>query len=179
MPTNLDTLRAQPLTLIGPATQTLADGGSISVWRRAMELAIRRSQTASFIAGLAERLGVKPGTIKGLSRAERKDLDKRIDTQLKYLDGYEGDWRAGKMSPAQAMARSALYPGATRGTFYATRYPELTTVPGGGTTPCNGNCRCFLEQDGKKVYWRLTAQESCAGCVELANGSPYSVEGDE
>lgn len=179
MTTNLDTLRAQPLTMIGPATQTLADGGSISVWRKAMELAIRRSQTASFIAGLAERLGVKPNTIKGLSKAERRDLDKRIAYQVGYLDKFAADLRAGKLSPQQAAARANLYSGATRGTFYATRYPELKTVPGAGDTPCNGNCRCYLEQDGKKVYWRLTAAESCAGCVELANGSPYSVEGDE
>jgi len=179
MATNLETLRAQPLTLIGPATQTLADGGSISVWRRAMELAIRRSQTASFIAGLAERLGVKPNTIKGLSRAERKDLDKRIAYQVKYLDKFASDLRAGKLSPQQAAARANLYSGATRGTFYATRYPELDTVPGDGSTACNGNCKCYLEHEGNKVYWRVTAAESCGDCLELAAGSPYSVEGDE
>ena len=177
MPVSLDTLRAQPLSLIGPATQTLVDGGSIAARRTAMEQAIRRSQTASYIAATAERLGTTPKLIKGLSREERKELDKRIAEQLKYLDGFARDLKAGKLSMAQAQARAALYPGATRGTFYATRYPELTTVPGGGDTPCNGNCRCFLEQKGDKVYWRLTAKESCAGCVALAAGSPYSVGG--
>ena len=118
MTTNLDTLRAQPLSLIGPATQTLADGGSISVWRRAMEVAIRRSQTASFIAGLAERLGVPVSTIKKPSRAERKELDKRIDYQLKYLDKFTADLRAGNLTMAQAQARADLYAGAVRGGYY-------------------------------------------------------------
>lgn len=179
MPVNLDTLRAQPLSLIAPATQTLADGGSIAAWRTAMEQAIRRSQTAAYIAATAERLKVPPSAVKGLSREERKELDKRIDFQLKYLDKFTADLRAGTLSMAQAQARAALYPGATRGTFYATRYPELDTVPGDGSTVCNGNCKCFLEHDGNKVYWRLTAAESCPDCIELANGSPYSVDGEE
>ena len=68
MPTNLDTLRAQPLSLIAPATQTLADGGSIGAWRREMERAIRLSQTASYIAAIKDTTGVMP---KGLSRVER------------------------------------------------------------------------------------------------------------
>jgi hypothetical protein len=177
MPTNLDTLRAQPLSLIAPATQSLADGGSIGAWRRAMEVAIRRSQTAAYIAATAERLKVSPAAVKGLSKAERKELDARINAQLKYLDGFVADLKAGKLTMAQAQARAALYPGATRGTFYATRYPGLSAVPGDGSTPCNGNCKCYLEERGNKVYWRLTSAEHCAGCVSLAAGSPYGMEG--
>lgn len=175
MPVNLDTLRAQPLSLIAPATQTLADGGSIGVWRRQMETAIRRSQTAAYIAATAERLKTTPALIKGLSKAERKELDARIDAQLKYLDGFAADLKQGKLTMAQAQARANLYPGATRGTFYATRYPGLSAVPGDGSTPCLGNCKCYLEAQGSKVYWRLTAAEHCAGCVSMAAGSPYQV----
>jgi hypothetical protein len=175
MPTNLDTLRAQPLSLIGPATQTLADGGSIGAWRKAMEVAIRRSQTAAYIAASAERLGVSPKVIKGLSRIERRELDKLIAVQIKYLDGFVADLKAGKLTMSQAQARAALYSGATRGTFYATRYPSLKNVPGDGSTPCLGNCKCYLEADGKKIYWRLSAAEHCAGCVSMAAGSPYGV----
>lgn len=178
MPTNLDTLRAQPLSLIAPATQTLADGGSIGAWRREMEVAIRRSQTAAYIAAASERLGVSPKLFKGLSKVERAELNKMIATQLKYLDGFTADLRAGKLTMAQAQARAALYSGATRGTFYATRYPALTAVPGDGSTPCMGNCKCFLEEKGNKVYWRLSAAEHCAGCVAMAAGSPYGAEDD-
>lgn len=174
MPTNLDTLRDQPLTLIAPATQSLADGGSIAAWRKAMEVAIRRSQTAAYIAATAERLGVKPSLVKGLSKAERVELDKRIDAQLKYLDGFVADLRAGKLTMAQAQARAALYSGATRGTFYATRYPGLNAYPGDGGTPCLGNCKCSLEQRDGGLWWVLHPAEHCSGCLSRASGSPYS-----
>jgi hypothetical protein len=176
MPTNLDTLRAQPLTLIGPATTALAEGGSISAWRRQMEVAIRRSQTAAYIAATAERLGVSPSAVKGLSRAERKELDARIDAQLTYLDGFVADLKAGKLTMAQAQARANLYSGATRGTYYATRYPGLNAYPGDGGTPCLGNCKCSLEQKGDLIYWRLNPAEHCDGCVSRASASPYRVE---
>jgi len=177
MPVSLDTLRAQPLSLIGPATQTLADGGSISVWRREMETAIRRSQTAAYIAATAERLGVPPSAVKGLSKAERKELDTRINEQLQYLDKFAQELRAGKVTPQMAQARAAMYAGANRGTFYATRYPGLSNVPGDGQTVCLSNCKCTLDERDKGIYWTLNAGESCPDCVELANGSPYSVEG--
>lgn len=173
MPTNLDTLRAQPLTLIGPATTTLAEGGSVSAWRKAMEVAIRRSQTAAYIAATAERLGTTPALVKGLSRAERRELDARINAQLKYLDGFVADLKAGKLTMAQATARAAMYAGATRGTYYATRYPGLNAYPGDGGTPCLGNCKCSLEQKGDLIYWQLNPAEHCDGCVSRAAASPY------
>src|SRR3954470_10062256 len=154
MPVNLDTLRQQPLTLIGPATQSLADGGSIGAWRKAMEVAIRRSQTAAYIAATAERLGTTPALVKGLSRAERRELDARIDAQLKYLDGFVRDLRAGKITMAQAQARAAMYSGATRGTYYATRFAGLPFYPTEGSE-CMTNCKCSWEQQGKAFYWRM------------------------
>lgn len=175
MPTNLDTLRAQPLTLIAPATDRLAEGGSIAAWRREMERAIRLSQTASYIAATAERLGTSPATIKGLSRAERRELDTRIAEQVKYLDGFVADLRAGKLTPAQAKARAALYAGAVRGGYYKARYPSLSNVPGDGSTPCLGNCKCTLEQRGDLIHWHLNPAEHCDGCMSRAAASPYQV----
>jgi len=176
MPVNLDTLRTQPLTLIGPATQALANGGSIGAWRTAMEQAIRRSQTAAYIAATAERLHTTPALIKGLSRAERKELDVRIAEQLKYLDGFVADLKAGKLTMPQAQARANLYAGATRGAFYATRYPGLPAYPGDGSTPCLGNCRCTLDERDGAVWWVLHPAEHCAGCLDMASNSPYKAE---
>lgn len=173
MPTNLSTLRAQPLTLIGPATQALADGGSIGAWRTAMQQAIKRSQTAAYIAAIKDKTGVMP---KGLSRAERKELDARINEQLKYLPGFVQDLKDGKLSMAQAQARANLYSGATRGTYYATRYPGLSAVPGDGSTPCLGNCRCTLDERADGVWWVLHPAEHCGGCLDMASGSPYKAE---
>jgi hypothetical protein len=175
MPTNLDILRAQPLTLIGPATQSLADGGSIGAWRKAMEVAIRRSQTAAYIAATAERLKVSPAAVKGLSKAERAELDARINAQLKYLDGFVADLKQGKLTMAQAQARAALYPGATRGTFYATRYHNLPFYPTEGSA-CMTNCKCSWEQKGNSYYWRMSAIEHCPTCLGRASGNPYQVE---
>jgi hypothetical protein len=172
--TNLDTLRAQPLTLIAPATQTLADGGSIAAWRKAMEVAIRRSQTAAYIAATAERLGTSPGLIKGLSKAERAELEQRIAVQLKYLDGFVADLKAGKLTMAQAQARAALYAGPTRSTYFATRFPGLPFQPGEGT-PCRANCKCTWEQKGDGYLWTLHPAEHCDGCVSRAAGNPYQV----
>lgn len=174
MPVNPDTLRAQPLTLIGPATQALADGGSINAWRRAMEQAIARSQTASYIAATAERLGVRPAAVKGLSKAERRELQQRIDQQLKYLDGFVADLRAGRLTPAQAAARAALYAGPTRGTYYATRYPGLPFYPTEGSE-CKANCRCSWRQDGDNYLWQLGAAEHCPTCQSRAAGNPYRI----
>lgn len=174
MPVSLDTLRAQPLTLIGPATQSLADGGSISAWRNTMEQAIRRSQTAAYIAATAERLGTTPALIKGLSRAERRELDSRINAQLKYLDGFVRDLRAGKITMAQAQARAAMYAGASRGTYYATRYQGLPFYPTEGSE-CMTNCKCSWEQKGSDYYWRMAAVEHCPTCSSRAAGSPYQV----
>lgn len=174
MPVNLDTLRNQPLTLIQPATHALANGGSISTWRKQMELAIRRSQTAAYIAATADRLGTSPRLIKGLSRAERAELDKRIDAQLKYLDGFVADLKAGKLTMPQAQARAALYAGPTRNTYFATRYHGLPFYPGEGT-PCKANCKCSWEQQGNEYHWTLHPAEHCDGCISRASGNPYTV----
>ena len=174
MPTNLDTLRAQPLTLIAPATQTLADGGSIGAWRKQMEVAIRRSQTAAYIVATAERLHTTPALVKGLSKAERRELDTRIAAQLKYLDGFVADLKAGKLTMAQAQARANLYAGPTRGTFYATRYQGLPFYPTEGSE-CKANCKCSWEQKGDSYYWRMAAAEHCPTCQTRAANNPYQV----
>ena len=175
MPTNLDTLRAQPLTLITPATQALADGGSIGAWRNAMEVAIRRSQTAAYIAATADRLGVAPGLVKGLSRAERAELQTRIAAQLKYLDGFVADLKAGKLTMPQAQARAALYAGAGRGTYSATRWPGLPFYPTEGSE-CLTNCKCsWRDEGGGSFVWVLAADEHCPTCSSRASGSPYQV----
>lgn len=152
MATSLETLRAQPLTLIGPATQTLTDGGSIGAWRRAMEVAIRRSQTAAYIAATAERLKTTPALVKGLSRAERAELDKRIDAQLKYLDGFASDLKAGKLTMAQAQARAAMYAGAVNQGYYAARWGDWMIpddlMPGNQQCKANCNCRISVKAEG-------------------------------
>jgi hypothetical protein len=162
MPTNLDTLRAQPLTLIGPATQALTNGGSIGQWRRAMEQAIRRSQTAAYIAATAERLGTTPKAITHLSRIERKELDARVQAQLKYLDGFVADLKQGKLTMAQANARAALYAGAVHGGYYAARWGDWIIpdelLPGNQKCVTNCRCRVFVKAEGDSDTGTLTRE---------------------
>jgi hypothetical protein len=181
LPTNLDTLRAQPLSLIAPATTALANGGSIGAWRKQMEIAIRRSQTAAYIAATAERLGVKPSLVKGLSRAERKELDARIAAQLKYLDGFVADLKAGKLTMAQAQARAALYSGATRQGYYAARWGdwEIPEELLPGMQQCVTNCKCRIwvvdEGGGRGTLHRAMGgdEHHCTECPPLEG--EYSV----
>lgn len=172
---DLERLRQLTLAAIQPATQALANGGSIGAFRQAMEQAIVRSQTAAYIAATAERLNVSPAAVKGLSRAERKELRSSIDTQLKYLDGFIADLRSGKLTPAQASARAALYAGPSRGTFYGTRYPGLPFYPTQGSE-CKVNCRCSWQDRGDSYYWTLGAAEHCPTCVSREAGNPYRVK---
>lgn len=152
MPVNLNTLQQQPLTLISPATQALTGGGPIGQWRRAMERAIVRSQTAAYVAATAERLGVRPATIGTLSRAERRELQQRIDAQLRYLDGFAADLKAGKLTMPQAEARAALYAGATRQAYYAARWGDWEIpehlLPGNQSCVTNCRCRISVEDHG-------------------------------
>lgn len=167
MPTNLDTLRAQPLTLIQPATQALADGGSIAAWRKAMEVAIRRSQLAAYIAATAERLGTTPKAIKGLSKAERAELDERIAAQLKYLDGFVVDLKASTLTMAQAASRAALYAGATTQGYYAARWSDWIIpddlIP--GNQQCKTNCKC-------RISVKAEGENSDTGTLTREMGGP-------
>jgi hypothetical protein len=182
VPTNLDTLRAQPLTLIGPATERLTAGGAIGPWRRAMDQAIVRSQTASYIAATAERLGVSPKLVKGLSRAERAELQARIDIQRAYLDGFVADLRAGRLTMPQAQARANLYAGATRQGYYATRWGDWEVpdrlLP--GNQMCVTNCLCHIEvEDNGDGTGTLTremggTEHHCTECPDLVGS--YDVQ---
>jgi hypothetical protein len=140
-----------------------------------MEVAIRRSQTASFIAGIAERLGVPVSAIKKPSKAERKELDTRINEQLTYLDKFARELRAGKVTPQMAQARAAMYAGPTRTTYYATLHPDLPFQPGEGTE-CMANCKCEWVQKDDGYYWTLSAVEHCPTCLDRASNNPYQTE---
>jgi len=147
-----------------------------------MEQAIKRSQTAAAIAGIADRdfggnvraLLSKIIGVRALSKADRARLETAINTQLKYLDGFVADLKAGRLTMPQAQARAALYPGATRSTFYATRYPGLPSYP--GDQECMGNCKCTLDERDGAVWWVLHPAEHCAGCLDMASNSPYKAE---
>ena len=110
---------------------------------------------------------------------ERDVLDqvkKIVGAQVDYLNKFTDDIERGRYEdmPDALEARSTLYAGALRGTWYSGRYPSLTQVPGDGQTRCLSNCLCDLSEEDDGIHWNLHAKESCEDCEAMAAGSPYS-----
>jgi hypothetical protein len=152
-------------------------------WAEAERL-IRRGHRAAYLAGLAERLGVPLDSAllseKRLSRAERKEVDRLIDAELKYWKGFESE--KADLSQGQTDARAAMYGRATRGTYSKARWADwdLPFHPTEGSE-CMSNCLCHwtVEDNGDgtgAATWHLGATERhCTTCPSRASDSPYSV----
>ena len=163
MPT-LDRLQS---ILLDAIEQAPLDAG----FKAAMEAALIKGHTAAYLAAVAERagVGVDSGLFKGLSKAERQDIRAAVAAQLDYLAGFDPS----EMSEPAARARAAMYAGSIRATFEKARSPGLPFYPGEGTE-CLTNCRCSWQDNGDDTYtWVLDAKESCATCLERADGGPY------
>ena len=173
-----------PLRLAALASVAIAQIPPDSpTWRRDMEQVIARAHAAAWLAGTAERLGVKldsPLLSRArLSRAERADIKALVEKQLDYLGGFAKD-RA-EMSEAAIAARMQLYAGATRETFYAARWGDWG-VPDelwpGNASPCLSNCRCSISiadnGDGTGTLTRKlgASERSCSVCPDLAGEYP-------
>ncbi len=146
-------------------------------WDEAMRRLITRGHLAAWMAGTGERLGVKVDSPllsqKRLSRAEREEIRRVVDKQLEYLRGFEK--ARGEMSEAAVMARSDLYPGSVKSTFYSARYGDWeipdSLMP--GMQECITRCRCTISVadngDGTGTLTRtLHAEASCSECPPLA-----------
>lgn len=170
--------------LMSASIAALPDPGS-PAWQREMERIIARGHTAAWIAGQAERLGVKPDSPlisqARLSRAERAEIRGVVDAQLRYFKGFQADIAG--MSEAQIKARALLYVGATQETYSKTRWADLPLPfhPTEGSE-CITRCRCSwevqkLEGDGNyDAYWKMGAVEvHCTTCPTRASGSPYRI----
>ena len=177
---------ADPLRLAAIALTALRATPSptnVGAWAKAMERTITQAHTAAWLVGTAERVKVPVDSPllsqRRLSRAERADVRRAVDAQLKYLQGFVADVRAGRLSEAQIAARAELYAGATRGTYYAARWGEweLPWVPGDGSSECLGRCRCSASVvdsgAGSGVYtWVLGGEQHCTTCPARAGDHP-------
>ena len=170
-------LHALALVAIEQAAQRLVNGGSVDAWEKEMARIIARAHTAALIAGTAERAGVpvSDGLFRGLSRAERNELNATVKAQLDYLSRFVDDVRSGDLSPAQIAARADLYGGPLRATYYRNRYIGLPYYPADGGTPCLSNCKCSWRDEEGVYYWELSASEHCVGCLEREAKNPYQV----
>lgn len=159
--------------LLAIVQAAIADAPLGAGFAGAMEAAIVKGHTAAYLSAVAERAGVTvdTGLFKGLSKAERAAIRAAVATQLDYLKAFVA--ATDDMSDAAVRARSALYAGATRGTYYGARYPGLSQYPGDGNTRCLTNCLCSLDERDNGIYWVLDGGEHCDDCEAMAAGSPY------
>ena len=171
------------LRLAALASDAIVSAVEASDWDEAERL-IRRGHRAAYLAGLAERLNVPLDSAllseRRLSRAERQEIDRLIEAELKYWRNF--DAVHDELSEAQIAARAAMYGRATRGTYSKARWGDwdLPFWPTQGSE-CMSNCLCHWEVidegDGAgRAIWHLGAAERhCTTCPTRAQGSPYVV----
>ncbi len=144
-------------------------------WAAAFQAMIARAHTAAYMVGVAERTGVDP---RGLSRAERDDVKAAVKAQLAYLDGFLV--ALPELSEAQIAARTELYAGTVRGSFWQARTNNALPVYPGGCPQCYGRCRCSVAEQNGAWYWNSTNDKTtCDGCRERgAAWQPYRGDND-
>ncbi len=172
-------MATDPLRIAALMAQALP-APDAKAWRRDMERAIAQGHTAAWLAGAAERLGVKPDSPllsqKRLSRAERADITKAVARQLGYLREFDPS----TMSEAAARARATMYARAVTQTYYAARWGDWEIPPDlmPGNQDCMANCTCSISVkdngDGTGVLTRTLGgtERHCTTCPPLAGDHP-------
>ena len=145
-----------------------------------MRATLADAHTAAYMAGAAQRLGVREGSALlkrgNLSRAERDTINAAVAKQDSYLKGFVADIQAGELSEAQIAARAASYAGSVKATYAEALAPGLPFYPGDGGTVCGNNCKCSWQQRGNDWYWTFGAAEHCPDCIDRHDGNPYSTQ---
>jgi hypothetical protein len=138
---------------------------------REMEAIITRAHTAATVGAIKDRTRVD---VRGLSRAERADLNAAILAQRPYLMRFAEDMRSGDLTEEQIRRRAELYAGPVRLTYSKTRFPSAPDWPGSGGTACLAWCRCSWSEKDGQLYWTLGAAEHCPDCLTRASQwAPY------
>ena len=170
MPTDIDKLQSLVTESAGDIAARYADDPARFV--REMEAMIVRAHTAATIGAIQDRTRIQP---KGLSRAERQDLQAMIAAQRPYLAGFAKDMATGEMTEEQIRRRAELYAGPVRLTYSKERWPNVPDWPASGGTPCLAWCKCRWEEQDDGMHWLLGAAEHCTECVSRAsNWAPYT-----
>ena len=175
-----------PLRIAALMTEALPSPDSPK-WAAEMRQVITRGHMAAWMAGTAERLGVKPDSPllskARLSKAERAEIKKTVDKQLDYLKQFSQ--AKGEMSEAQITARADLYPGAVKTTYYEARWGDwdipADLLPGNQQCITRCLCRGHVRDngDGTGVWIRELGgtEQHCTECPPLAGEHPIERRG--
>jgi len=173
--TAIDHLRDVAAGDIDALTAKLASGRmSLPRWQAAVARELADYHTAAYMLGTSERLRVSTATLKGLSQAERVDINQAVHAQRAYLDAFARDIDAGDLSVATIRARARSYAGSVKATYWQAVSPGLPFYPGQGCQ-CGTNCHCSWRQRAGAWWWMLgpVSTEHCDDCRGRADGSPY------
>jgi hypothetical protein len=169
MPTNINKLQDLVTESAGDIAVRYASDPARFV--REMEAVITRAHTAATVGAIKDRTRVD---VRGLSRAERADLNAAILAQRPYLMRFAEDMRSGDLTEEQIRRRAELYAGPVRATYSKTRWPNLPAHPADGSTECLAFCKCSWRQEEDGMHWMLGASEHCGTCSSRAsNWAPY------
>lgn len=123
------------------------------------------------------------GGIDKVTDAGWQAVAKAIDAQAAFANGFLGALRRGEVSPEQAQARAALYVGSTVAAYEQgladAAGVDLPAMPGDGSTPCLGNCRCAwrIADDGSAYWHAVDDKGTCVVCRQRAEDwNPYVQE---
>ena len=150
---------------------------TLGQWERNMREQIKEQYVQQYLLGRGGR---------DLMTAEDwGSIGGSLAEQYSWLNKFSAQIATGELSEKQIAARSEMYLHSAREMFEKARSraqgaPELPAYPGDGSTICLTNCRCFWELEKRPdrwlAYWRITAAESCATCIERAGEwAPYEL----
>ncbi len=122
------------------------------------------------------------GETREVTQDDLTTVQRRLEKEYGYLDGFVEDIRTGRMTQPRAMWRAGLY-GWNRGVYINFTIPSnisdlMEVLPG---DDCEGKslCGCFLDVEIDEagtiyVYWQMDiTKEHCAICASHALESPY------
>lgn len=132
-----------------PVTQSLTSmyyGQKLSAddWRTAMRTEVKNEHIRQYILGVGGRENMTP--------ADWGRVGSAVKEQYKYLDGFQADLVAGKVSEGQALVRAGMYSDSARASYERGNFQAQTR---GG--------REITEEK-----WELGSARHCDDCVALA-----------
>lgn len=178
-PSALAWLLARLTRLVQAATDALEASypNGVADWQQEIARQLARYHAASMLAGAG---------VDTLSKPQTAAVTSDLATHLHFLDRFGVVVRDGKQWDRGWNARAEMYAQSIKTPYWRgrTKMLPLPAMPADGTSQCLTNCLCswdIEELDGDNnydCYWRLSAAESCATCIQRGKDwSPLQVRG--
>lgn len=156
---------AQSSARIGDLSGRLASGDiDLGQWQASMREELRRAHAMQIVAAAGgDRSAVDPN--------DWLKLGNTLKSQYIYLEDFAHQIKAGQLSDATIAARSQMYAGSSKVSYWAqvTRDAALPAQPGDHTTPCRSHCDCkWIRNADGSFTWELGTKQHCDVCPRRA-----------